>query len=148
MADKIVSEVSSECLVTRTRRISRVVTGIYDEELRFFGISSPQFSLLVVIARLRSASRAEIGRANLQDRSTLTRNLQLMLSQGWIEEVPKGQGRKGHTIAITEIGKGLLSEALPGWRKAQSRAKALFGREGVVAVTAISDGIERAAAEV
>jgi DNA-binding MarR family transcriptional regulator len=141
MTDKIVSEVSRECLVTRTRKISRVVTGIYDEELRPFGIGSPQFSLLVVVARLQSANRAEIGRANLQDRSTLTRNLQLMLAQGWIEEVPSGEGKKSRSIVITKDGKELLAEAMPGWRKAQLRAKALFGREGVSAVTVISDGI-------
>jgi DNA-binding MarR family transcriptional regulator len=141
MTDKVVSEVSRECLVTRTRKLSRVVTGIYDEELRPFGIGSPQFSLLVVIARLQSANRAEIGRANLQDRSTLTRNLRLMLSQGWIEEVPSGEGRKGRSIVITKGGKKLLHGAIPGWRKAQSRAKAVFGREGVAAVTTISDGI-------
>ena len=141
MTDKIVSEVSRECLVTRTRKISRVVTGIYDEELRPFGIGSPQFSLLVVVARLQSANRAEIGRANLQDRSTLTRNLQLMLAQGWIEEVPSGEGKKSRSIVITKGGKALLAEAMPGWRKAQLRAKILFGREGVSAVTVISDGI-------
>jgi DNA-binding MarR family transcriptional regulator len=141
MTDRIVSEVSRECLVTRTRKISRVMTGIYDEELRPFGIGSPQFSLLVVIARLQSASRAEIGRANLQDRSTLTRNLQLMLSQGWIEEVRTEEGRKGRSIVITKGGRELLAKAMPGWRKAQSRAKALFGREGVAAVTIMSDGI-------
>lgn len=38
---KIVSEVTRECLVTRTRRIFKVLAGIYDQELRPFGISSP-----------------------------------------------------------------------------------------------------------
>src|SRR5215470_16998660 len=111
MDDKIISEVTRECLVTRTRKISRVITGIYDQELRPFGISSPQFTLLVIIARLQSASRAEIGRANQQDRSTLTRNLQLMMSQGWIEEVPQENERKGRSIVITKAGRELLHEA-------------------------------------
>ena len=139
MDDKIISEVTRECLVTRTRKISRVITGIYDQELRPFGISSPQFTLLVIIARLQSASRAEIGRANQQDRSTLTRNLQLMMSQGWIEEVPHENGRKGRSIVITKAGRELLHEAAPAWRAAQSQTKSLLGREGVSAVTSISN---------
>jgi hypothetical protein len=56
----------------RTRRISRVVTNIYDQALRSHGVNASQFSLLVLIAKLGGASRAEIGRANYQDRSTLT----------------------------------------------------------------------------
>jgi DNA-binding MarR family transcriptional regulator len=139
MTDKIVSEITRECLVTRTRKISRVITGIYDQALRPFGISSPQFTLLVIVARLQSASRAEIGRANQQERSTLTRNLQLMMSQGWIEEIPSKNGRKGRSIVITKAGRELLRDAAPAWRTAQSQAKSMLGREGVVAVTALSD---------
>jgi DNA-binding MarR family transcriptional regulator len=88
MSDDLTNEITRNCLLTRTRRISRVITGIYDEEYRPFGINAPQCSLLVMISRLGSASRVEIGRQNHQDRSTLTRNLQLMMSNGWIEEVP------------------------------------------------------------
>ena len=94
MAHDVTSEISRDCLLTRTRRISRVLTGIYDDKLRPFGINSPQFTLLAVVSRLGAASRADIGRANHQERSTLTRNLQLMLSEGWIKEVRKpGAGR-------------------------------------------------------
>ncbi len=39
MADDITNEITRNCLLTRTRRISRVITGIYDEEYRPFGIN-------------------------------------------------------------------------------------------------------------
>jgi DNA-binding MarR family transcriptional regulator len=64
----------------------RVITGIYDEKLRPFGIGSIQFALLVVIRQIEPATRAEIGRLQHQDRSTLTRNLKVILSEGWAEE--------------------------------------------------------------
>ena len=64
MSDDLTNEITRNCLLTRTRRISRVITGIYDEEYRPFGINAPQCSLLVMISRLGSASRAEIGRQN------------------------------------------------------------------------------------
>jgi DNA-binding MarR family transcriptional regulator len=130
-------EIIRDCLLTRTRRISRVITGIYDQALRPFGINSPQFSLLVLIARLGPASRAEIGRANLQDRSTLTRNLALMLAQGWVEESPAA-GR-GRPIVIAPAGKALLSTAAPAWRAAQAQAGDLLGETGVAAVRHIAD---------
>ena len=55
--DEVTLEITRECLLTRTRRISRVLTGIYDQALRPFGINSPQFTLLVVIARLGPVNR-------------------------------------------------------------------------------------------
>jgi DNA-binding MarR family transcriptional regulator len=138
-SDDVIKEITRNCLLTRTRRISRVITGIYDQELRPFGINSPQFSLLVVISRLGPASRAEIGRANQQDRSTLTRNLQLILSEGWVEEVPHEAGGRNRAIVLTKAGKDLLHEAAPAWRAAQAQAKALLGKDGARAVTEIAD---------
>lgn len=137
-SDEVSSEVTRDCLVTRTRRISRVLTGIYDQELRPFGINSPQFTLLVMISRLGPVSRAEIGRHNHQDRSTLTRNLQLILSEGWVEEVQHATGGRGRPIVLTRSGKDLLSRAAPAWRKAQTQAKAILGQAGVNAVMDIA----------
>src|SRR6476659_3312901 len=90
----LVGEVTSSCLMTRSRRISRVITNMFDQELRPLGLNASQFSLLVLIARMEGASRAEIGRANHQDRSTSTRNLQLVLDQGWADERIPDKGRR------------------------------------------------------
>lgn len=136
----LVGEIAQGCLLTRTRRISRVITGIYDEALRPFGVNAPQFSLLVLIAKLNGASRAEIGRANHQERSTLTRNLALLLSQGWIEEItPKG-GRS-RPILITKAGGEVLASAAAAWRSAQAKAKQLLGDDGATAIVALADRI-------
>lgn len=134
----LVGEIAQGCLLTRTRRISRVVTAIYDEALRPFGVNAPQFSLLILIAKLNGASRAEIGRANHQERSTLTRNLALLLAEGWIEEVvPKG-GR-GRPILITDEGREVLMSAGGAWRSAQAKARQLLGDEGASAIIGVAD---------
>lgn len=136
----LVGEVTQGCLLTRTRRISRVITGIYDDALRPYGVNSPQFSLLVLIAKLNGASRAEIGRANHQERSTLTRNLALLIDEGWIEEVvPKG-GRS-RPILITGAGQELLASAGGAWRAAQITATRLLGAEGVGAVLSVANSL-------
>jgi DNA-binding MarR family transcriptional regulator len=134
LVEDVVDEVSRKCLATRSRRISRVLTAIYDQHLRPYGISSPQFTLLVVIARLGSASRAEIGRANYQERSTLTRNLDLMLAEGWIEDAPQQSSGRSRPIKITKVGRNMLRKAAPAWRQAQEKAKRLLGEGGVAAV--------------
>ena len=136
----LVTEVTKHCLMTRTRRISRVVTSLFDQELRPHGLSSSQFSLLVLIARMNGASRAEIGRANHQERSTSTRNLQLVLDQGWAEEIMPEKGRS-RPIVISKAGRELLAQALPAWRAAQVKAKQLLGVDGASAIVQLAAGL-------
>jgi len=136
----LVSEVTRHCLMTRTRRISRVITSLYDQELRPYGLSSSQFSLLVLIARMDGASRAEIGRANHQERSTSTRNLQLVLDQGWAQEIVPEKGRS-RPLLISKAGQDLLARAIPAWRAAQVKAKQLLGVDGASAIIQLSAGL-------
>ncbi|WP_331375781.1 MarR family winged helix-turn-helix transcriptional regulator [Sinorhizobium chiapasense] len=137
----VVGEVTSNCVMTRTRRMSRVITGIYDQALRPHGVNASQFSLLVLIAKLGGASRAEIGRANYQDRSTLTRNLAPLLSEGWVEEMASEAGGRSRPVFISETGKELLVSAAPAWRSAQAKARDLLGEEGVSAIVGVADSL-------
>ncbi|GHO59673.1 MarR family winged helix-turn-helix transcriptional regulator [Ktedonobacter robiniae] len=137
----VVGEITRHCLLTRTRRISRIMTNMYDQALRPYGVNAPQFSLLVLIAKLGGASRAEIGRANYQERSTLTRNLALLLTEGWVEEMVSDQGGRSRPLVLSQAGKELLVSAAPAWRAAQVKAKQLLGEEGVTAIVGVADSI-------
>ena len=137
----VVGEITRNCLLTRTRRISRVMTNIYDQALRPHGVNAPQFSLLVLIAKLGGASRAEIGRANYQERSTLTRNLALLLTEGWVEEMVSEGGGRSRPIVVSQAGRKLLASAAPAWRSAQAKAKQLLGEEGLAAIAGVADNI-------
>jgi DNA-binding MarR family transcriptional regulator len=133
----VIAEMASTCVLMRVRLISRVLTGFYDEELRPFGIGAPQFALLGAISMIEPATRAEIGRFHHQDRSTLTRNLKIILSQGWTEEIQGEASGRGRPIVLTKKGRNLLRNAEPVWRVAQARAKALLGKEGISVITKI-----------
>ena len=45
---------SRECLVVRLRLLNRVVTNIYDDALRPWGVKASQLNILVVMRSLRS----------------------------------------------------------------------------------------------
>jgi DNA-binding MarR family transcriptional regulator len=137
----VIAEMNSGCVLMRARLISRVLTAMYDEALRPFGIGSPQFALLVIIFGIQPATRAEIGRHHHQDRSTLTRNLKILLSEGWAAEVEDQGSGRGRPIVLTKAGKDLLVKGAPTWRAAQARAKVLLGEDGVTAITDIANGI-------
>jgi DNA-binding MarR family transcriptional regulator len=140
-AEAVISEINQACVLMRTRLISRVMTAIYDEGLRPFGIGSTQFALLVVIGSMEPATRAEVGRHLHQDRSTLTRNLKLILSEGWAEEILNEASGRARPLVLTKAGKDLLRSAAPVWRVAQSQAKALLGKDGMFAVMKMADRI-------
>jgi DNA-binding MarR family transcriptional regulator len=138
--DSILAEITRGCLLTRTRRLSRLVTNTYDQALRPFGVNAPQFSLLVLISKFGPASRAEIGRINYQDRSTLTRNLALLLAEGWVEEL-KTDGGRSRPIEISRKGRQLLASAAPAWRQAQAEARDLIGDDAADNILRVVDAI-------
>jgi DNA-binding MarR family transcriptional regulator len=138
---RLIPEMASTCVLMRTRLVARVVTGIYDEGLRPFGLNSPQYALLVVMHTLGSATRSEIGRFHQQERSTLTRNLQIMLSEGWIEEVESAAKGKGRPVALSKQGIDLLYRVEPAWREAQSKVKDLMGEAGIAAITTVANNL-------
>lgn len=132
------SEIARNCLLTRTRQISRVLTAIYDEQLRPFGINASQFTLLVLIVEFGPLSRADLGRKNHHDRSTLTRNLQPLISQGWVFEAIPGSNGRSRPLSLTEQGKTLLRSAAAAWSTAQAKARSLVGEIGANALMGIA----------
>ncbi len=142
-ANEVSSEVTRNCLLTRTRQISRVLTAIYDQELRPFGINSPQFTLLVLILALGPLSRSDLGRRNHQDRSTLTRNLQPLVVQGWVSEDLPADGGRSRPLTLTKQGREMLRSAAPAWSAAQTKAKALLGEAGANAIMGIAGELPR-----
>ena len=126
----IIDQIGCECLLSRARILNRVVTGIYDDELRSFGLKATQLNLLVAVARVGPVRRIDIGKRLHLDPSTLTRNLKIMLTNGWIEEIIDGEDGRGLPLQITARGRDLLNRIGPSWRKAQDRTQKLIGHDG------------------
>ena len=115
------------------RLLSRSITEIYDNRLRRFGVTSAQFILLSLINR-RPITRADIARLQHLERSTLTRNLKIILSKGWVEEVRDNADGRSRPIALAEAGKELLREAGPEWMSAEIEATTLLGTDGMTII--------------
>jgi DNA-binding MarR family transcriptional regulator len=62
------------------------------------------------------------------DRTTLTRNLELLERQGLIE-VAAGKDRRTRIVTITEQGNTALAEALPLWQKVQTHVVDTLGEK-------------------
>jgi DNA-binding MarR family transcriptional regulator len=128
--DEIIDQIAQECLLMRVRKLDRVLTSIYDAELRPFGLKASQTNLLVLVAKAGPLRRIEIGKRLCLDPSTLTRSLKIMLTNGWIQEIADGEDGRGLPVQITVQGRDLLNQIGPSWRKAQTRTEKFLGDDG------------------
>jgi len=128
--NEIIDQIAHECLLRRARLLDRVLMGIYDHELRPFGLKATQLTLLVFVAKVGPVRRIEIGKRLSLDPSTLTRNLKIMLTNGWIQEIADGEDGRGLPVQITVQGRDLLNQIGPSWRKAQTRTEKFLGKDG------------------
>src|SRR6516165_1683416 len=109
------AEVIRDCIATRLRMANRVITKVYDDALRPLGLKVTQMAMLVVAEHNGLIRQAEVGAELRLDDSTLSRNLERMRANGWLEEVPADDARV-HSYRLTGAGRALLDRAIPRWR--------------------------------
>ena len=127
------AEVIHDCIATRLRMASRMITKVYDDALRPLGLKVTQMTMLVVAEDRGLIRQSEVGARLRLDDSTLSRNLERMRANGWLEEVA-GDDARVHSHRLTEAGRALLDKAVPAWRGAQAEALRLLGDAGVLAL--------------
>jgi DNA-binding MarR family transcriptional regulator len=132
--------IARDCIAVRVRALSRAVTSLYDEALRPHGLRAGQLNLLVAIARLGTARPGDLCRFLRMDKSTLSRDVEVLRRNGWLEVDDSGGGR-ARPLRLTAAGRDLLGSALPAWRQAQEKARALLGDEGAVALARVAEGL-------
>ena len=125
---KHIKDVGNECAVLKTRMAARNVTRAYDKALRPLGLKSTQFTLLVAIHQGAPRSVSRLADFLAMERTTLTRNLQLLEKEGHIEMSPEGY-RRERGMKLTAAGEALLAKALPIWRATQDRFVAAVGND-------------------
>jgi DNA-binding MarR family transcriptional regulator len=130
-----IDTIARECLVTRARVLSRVVTGIYDDALRPLGLKASQMSILVAAAKMGLARPVKVCSILRLDPSTLSRNVERMRARGWLEVV-EGDDARSQPFRLTAAGRRLLERAIPAWEGAQKRAlRELGGAEWLIKAT-------------
>jgi DNA-binding MarR family transcriptional regulator len=125
-----VDRIARECLAVRARILNRAVTNLYDRALRPLGMKVSQMNILVATAMFGVARPGQICDALHMDASTLSRNAERMMAQGWLEVVPGDDGR-AQPLRVTTQGMKLLKRATPLWERAQAQARTILGERGV-----------------
>jgi len=103
-----------------------MVTQLYEKRLSRHGISLAQFTLLTVIGRLKEPSPGQIVSFLHIEKSSLSRNLQLLIRRGLVS-AHDTRGRRIDRVGLTRSGRRKIQSALPDWRAAQKAASDLLG---------------------
>ena len=114
------------CACQNLRRLTRVVTRIYDQELRGTGLEITQFGLLTALSTIGEANQKRLSAGFAMDSTTLTRTLGLLLKQGLIQVKP-GKDRRERLFSLTRAGKEQLSEGQRYWESAEQKFRRQLG---------------------
>jgi DNA-binding MarR family transcriptional regulator len=106
------------CTNLKLRQLSREVTRHYDAFVARTGLKNTQYSLLSHVVLLGPIQPVELARRMKLDASTLTRNLQLMVAQGWVQMGP-GADARSRSITATVAGRAKRTEGQRAWKQAQ-----------------------------
>jgi DNA-binding MarR family transcriptional regulator len=137
--------IAADCLAFRVRRVSRVLTRLYDEALRPLGIQATQLTLLNAVALSDKSSNGE-GAAMRQladvlamDLTTLSRNLRPLEKSRLISISPLPADRRVRIARLTNSGQRLIENALPLWRHAHARVVEALGEQEAADLKAAFD---------
>jgi DNA-binding MarR family transcriptional regulator len=117
----------SQCLVLNTRMAARAVTRRTDRKLRPHGVTAAQFNILAALHSRPARSVTEMAGDLAMERSTLSRNLRLLVGKGLVRTHPAehGNGRLG---VLTAEGEALVERLAPEWRQSHEELCEILGK--------------------
>ncbi|MGP8432407.1 MarR family winged helix-turn-helix transcriptional regulator [Paraburkholderia fungorum] len=112
----------TECYCTQFRRSANALTSVYDNALRPLGLKITQLTLLRGLDRLGSATYNEIATELSLDKTTISRNIKLLIDAGWVD-VSSDDDARYKLATLSPAGARVLKEAEPYWRAAQNQVE-------------------------
>ena len=121
---------SSGCACFNLRKITRVVTQIFEDAFRKEGIDlkGTQYSLLVNVFAYGPTPITKLSEILVMDRTSLARNLKPLINKGYLK-IGAGEDKRQKMVELTSAGKRILSEAYPHWKSAQKNVVKEIGEK-------------------
>jgi len=143
--DAAVSRISEQCIAVRMRMLNRVITAVYDDAVRPLGLTAGQSNILVMVERLGNPRQGDVGKLLYMEKSTLSRNVERLRQNGWLE-VTEHAGDRARYLNATPSGRDVIEQSLPLWESAQIRAREIIGPAGEQGLRDAADALWRAGA--
>lgn len=132
------------CACATVRRAARLVTRLYDQQLRGVDLEAPQYALLTTLKRLGPCTQAALARPHALDKTTVSRNLRLLEQKGWVTTVASPD-RRERQVTLTAAGERQRAAAAVHWKAAQHGLRAAMSTDDWTALFAACAAVTRAA---
>lgn len=132
------------CACATLRRAARLVTRLYDQQLRDVDIEAPQYALLATLKRHGPCSQATLARPHALDKTTVSRNLRLLEQKGWIAFEATAD-RRERQVTLTAAGERRRAQAAVRWKAAQAGLRAAMSADEWTALFTAVAAVSRAA---
>ncbi|NVO00847.1 MAG: winged helix-turn-helix transcriptional regulator [Geobacteraceae bacterium] len=141
-AQKLAQAMGDECIAFRVRALNRIVTNLYDAALSPLNVTVNQATMLIMLSLVGEATPGRIGQVLIMEKSTISRNLDRMKKQGWVETAGR-DGGKEQVVRATPAGRTLLVALHPIWEAAQKQVAEFLGSKGVSAVHTLHEAVRK-----
>lgn len=117
-------------MCTTLRMATRSVTRLYDRALSRAGLRATGFAILSVLATQGPLAVSELAGCLAMDRTTCTRELAPLVSEGLIE-IMAGSDRRRRLARLTGAGERKRSRAQQAWEQVQQEVADEFGETSI-----------------
>ena len=115
------------CACFNVRKSARVLTQHYDTAMQPIDLRVTQFTILAMLSAHSGITVTDLADTLMMDRTTLTRNLRPLETQGLVNTRP-GDDKRTRLIELSKKGKNKLEKAIPLWKKAQKQVTEYMGK--------------------
>jgi DNA-binding MarR family transcriptional regulator len=136
-----------QCMCSRMRRATRLMTRMYDAALSRAGVNASQFELLGNIRGRQPVDQRTLVRAIDSDQTTISRNLAVLLERGLIELSGDEKDRRKNLYRLTKAGADSLSQAFECWEKVQTQLQQRIGGAQWKGLMELTSNVARAISE-
>jgi len=131
---------NNRCYCVALRKASRRVSSLYDEALAEYGITLAQFSLMRRLQSGQPLSVSELAERLELDRSTVGRNVKLLVNKGLIEQ-KAGSDLREAELSLSQTGATLLTKSEGSWKQVQVNIEAKLGTHGTQQLIALLNAL-------
>jgi DNA-binding MarR family transcriptional regulator len=116
------------CVCAAMRRASRAVTQHYERSFRGSDLRATQFTLLSVLTQTGPLPVSSLATHAGLERTTLTRNLQLLEKRGFVRVGNSGEDQRIRQVELTRAGYAAAAKGLSRWKAAQAGVAPILRR--------------------
>ena len=130
------------CFNGKIRKLSRMITHIYEKDFQNFGLRSSQVSILMMIGKMVSVNQKEVADFLFIDQSTMSRDLNKLIDKELIQ-IKKGEDARHSLLELSKSGYKLLDEIVPVWKNVHQKIEKTLGSLSASNLDFITEGLRQ-----